>query len=109
MANKCIATAKGLTGPVGLHFPALKPPLVIHTFADASHGTKKTAYAQEGIVVLLCEDRLDLKVNGTLMAEQLKMISGRCHVLHFLSRKAKRVSYSTLHAETLSACAGKDL
>jgi hypothetical protein len=107
--NKCIAYAKGLLGIVGLHFPVLKPPLVVQTFADASHGSKHTAYAQEGIVVLLCEDRLDVRENATLTDLQNSSIGGRCHVLHFLSRKAKRVSYSTQHAETLSACAGKDL
>ena len=112
LANKTIAYAKSLlpgTGIAGLHFPVLKPPLAIHTFADASHGNKQTAYAQEGIVVLLCEDRLDVKQSATLADLEAARISGRCHVLHFLSRKAKRVSYSTLHAETLSACAGKDL
>ena len=83
----------------GLFFPKLHPPLCLMAIADASFSTKSTSYAVEGTLTVLRTAPSNLQT-GTQSA---KAWSGPCHVLAHHSGKAKRVSHSTSHAETLAA------
>ena len=66
-------------------------------------------------MVLLMEDRgfsdrsIQLSPDGILHQSDYIKMMGFAHCLVCASHKAKRVSYSTSHAETLSACFGKEL
>ncbi len=62
-------------------------------------------------MILLCEDRLEFQDLGPISLSDAEawLQGGKAHVLAFISRKAKRISYSTSHAETLSACGGLEL
>jgi len=100
---------------LGLIYAPLHPPFRIVTNADSSHATKESAYAREGVMVLLMEDRgfsdrsIQLSPDGILLPSEYIKMMGFAHCLVCASHKAKRVSYSTSHAETLSACFGKEL
>ena len=83
----------------GMYFRKLQPPLCLMAIADASFSTKNTSYAVEGTLSVLKTAPVGL-TPGTQSA---KVWSGQCHVLAHHSGKAKRVSHSTSHAETLSA------
>ena len=96
---------------LGLHY-AFWPTgtkLRIQCVHDASSATKGRAYAQEGVLVLLTPE-----LNQTLLRqdevecddEAINMLSNYGHILYAHGGKAKRVSYSTSHAETLSAVNG---
>ena len=88
----------------------LRPPLKILTHADASHATKESAYAREGVMVLIMEDnKPTVSADGIVQASSFGKIDGFAHCLVCAAHKSKRVSYSTSHAETLSACFGKEL
>ncbi|CAE7265673.1 unnamed protein product [Symbiodinium sp. CCMP2592] len=66
-------------------------------------------YAQEGVLVLLCEDHLSHfseDYEHVLDDRQCQHLGGRCHILWAHGAKAKRISYSTSHAETLAAISG---
>ncbi|CAE8712610.1 unnamed protein product [Polarella glacialis] len=109
-ANALVVRAKKYAAGCGLHFCKLTPPLRILTITDASHASKLSSYAQEGVIVLLTEDRqprLDL-VNKELTDFDCVLQSGRCHVFIGNSNKAKRISSSTSHAETLAATNGRE-
>ena len=76
---------------------------------DASAASKGRAYSQEGVVILLMPDLLDLDpqihtVNGNVMAEE--RFGGVAHILSAHGARSKRVSYSTSHSETLAAMSG---
>ena len=76
---------------------------------DASASSKGRAYSQEGVIILLMPDQLDLDskvhtVNGNVMAEG--RFGGVAHILSAHGAKSKRVSYSTSHSETLAAISG---
>ncbi len=76
---------------------------------DASAASKGRAYGQEGVVILLMPDLLDLDdqvhtVNGNVMSEE--RFGGVAHILSAHGAKSKRVSYSTSHSETLAAISG---
>ena len=64
-------------------------------------------------MVLLMEDRgpklSELGSDGILKSPDYLKMMGFGHCLVCASHKAKRVSCSTSHAETLSACFGKEL
>ena len=81
---------------------------------DSSHATKESAYAQEGVLILLMHDG-DLVFadsDSPLFKKVLRSkdsMSGFCHVIAFISHKAKRVSSSTSMAETLAAVHGKEI
>ena len=66
-------------------------------------------------MILLMEDRgfsdrsIQLSSEGVVPQHELIKLMGFAHCLVCASHKAKRVSYSTSHAETLSACFGKEL
>lgn len=96
---------------LGLHFKFFEPgtKLRIQCFHDAASATKGKSYAQEGILVLLMpelcptllrQDEVDCS------SEDAIKLCGFGHVLFAHGGKSKRVSYSTSHAETLSAVNG---
>ena len=96
---------------VGIYFMKLNPSrgLRLACFHDPIPFTKEKAYAHEGVMVLLMEDNLTTsegeyeKDCDDFMAMKQ---GGRAHVLWSHSAKAKRLSYSTSHAETLAGISG---
>ena len=109
--NGVVKKAKQNADSFGICFPVLTPPLKISQFTDASHATKTSSYAMEGIVTLLMEDHeLKLDQDVTELSNVAAAgLSGYAHLLAWSGRKAKRISYSTSHAEALAICAGKDI
>ena len=75
--------------------------------ADSSHASATSSYAFEGNLVFL-QPECDAKPQQTkdfgeaLPANNVPGLSSRVHPLHVKSQKAKRLSQSTSHAETLS-------
>ncbi|CAE7659853.1 unnamed protein product [Symbiodinium microadriaticum] len=110
MANRVVQKAKhGDYINLGLHYCFLKGPLRLMCTRDASSANKDRNYAQEGILVVLCEDGLNIDVNDYKLeaSDALAMaLGGKANVLWSRGAKAKRVSYSTSHAETLAAIGG---
>ena len=86
------------TAHLGLHYHRLTPPLRIMAISDASHASSSTSYAIEGTMVLMVEDRVSNLTAGIVNA---KVLNSRCHVFWANSMKAKRISHSTSHAESL--------
>ena len=98
---------------VGLYFMKLRPEkgLRLACFHDSSSFTKDKAYAHEGIVVLLMEDHVapkDDEYEVICDETQVRRHGGRAHVLWSHGAKAKRIAYSTSHAETLAAISGHE-
>ena len=94
---------------LGLHYRFLEGRLRLLCIHDASSANKDRNYAQEGILVLLCEDNfvVDKDVFKLEASDDLTAsFGGKAHVLWSHGAKAKRVSYSTSHAETLAAIGG---
>jgi len=81
----------------GLCYPKLEGPVSILAVSDASFSTKSTSYAIEGTAVFL-RPRLPDNV-GTASASAF---SSYVHMLAHHSGKAKRISHSTSHAESLA-------
>ena len=79
--------------------------VVIH---DASAATSTKNYAQEGVLVVLMSDHLDVASNHIVASDEFAKykLSGCAQLLHMQSSKAKRISYSTSHGETLAALNG---
>ena len=75
---------------------------------DASAASSTKNYAQEGVIVVLMADYLDVEDNHVIASDEFARtrLSGRAQLLHMQSNKAKRVSYSTSHGETLAAING---
>ena len=77
---------------------------------DASAPSKQRDYAQEGVLVLLVEDRLhqaeDYEIDGDKIPEE--NFGGKAHVLWSQGSRSKRISYSTSHGETLAAINGME-
>ena len=96
---------------VGIYFMKLNPSrgLRLACFHDSSSFTKEKAYAHEGVMVLLMEDNIKTtegeyeKTCDDFMAMKH---GGRAHILWSHGAKAKRISYSTSHAETLAGISG---
>jgi hypothetical protein len=110
-ANTVVRKAKKYREGCGLYFPYLQPPLALRVFHDSSHATKTTSYAQEAVLVLLTTD-YDISLpsqDHKLTDSQVSALSGGCHAVATISRKAKRVSYGTSQAETGAAIVGKEL
>ena len=57
-ANALLMKVKKYGEGVGLYFPRLTPPLRFGSVRDACGTKKESSYAQEGMLVLLLEDRL---------------------------------------------------
>ena len=79
--------------------------VVIH---DASAATSSKNYAQEGVLVVLMSDHLNVGENHIIADDNFARdkLSGFGQLLHMQSTKAKRISYSTSHGETLAALSG---
>ena len=75
---------------------------------DASAATSTKNYAQEGVLVFLMSDTVNLAESHIVASDDFARhrLSGRAQLLHMQSNKAKRVSYSTSHGETLAAING---
>ena len=74
--------------------------------SDASAANSTSNYASEGSVVCLTEDRIDefRTEKGDYQSDwEVNLHSGKYHSIIASSGKAKRVSYSTSHAETNAA------
>ena len=114
MANQVLKRAQLPDyGDVGLYFMKLRPEkgLRLACFHDSSSFTKEKAYAHEGIVVLLMEDHVvpkDDEYEVICDDNQVRRHGGRAHVLWSHGAKAKRIAYSTSHAETLAAISGHE-
>lgn len=96
---------------LGLHYRFMNPKckLRLQCIHDASSASKGKCYAQEGVLVVLMPElddemlRLDEMTCDQAMIQKLSSFG---HILFAHGGKAKRVSYSTSHAETLSAING---
>ncbi|CAE7280604.1 RE2, partial [Symbiodinium microadriaticum] len=75
---------------------------------DASAATSTKNYAQEGVIVVLMADHFLTDENHVVVDDDTARhyLSGQAQLLHCQSNKAKRVSYSTSHGETLAAING---
>ena len=98
---------------VGLYFRKLDPRhgLRLACFHDSSSHTKEKSYAHEGVLILLMEDHVKPKdglYEITCNDEEIKCHGGHAHILWSHGSKAKRISYSTSHAETLAAISGHE-
>ena len=76
---------------------------------DASSASQGRTYANEGILVLLTIDKLNIDdkihdISGLHYDPEL--FGGPAHILWSQGNKAKRISYSTSHGETLAAING---
>ena len=84
----------------GLIFRKLKPPLVLYSISDASFASASTSYAVEGHCVCLAEQRTIHAYKDGMFTS--KALDSQVHLLLASSKKAKRVSHSTSHAEALA-------
>ncbi|CAE7765903.1 RE2 [Symbiodinium sp. KB8] len=75
---------------------------------DASAASSTKNYAQEGVIVVLMSDHFRTDENHVTVDDYVAKtyLSGQAQLLHCQSNKAKRVSYSTSHGETLAAING---
>ncbi|CAE7557756.1 RE2, partial [Symbiodinium sp. CCMP2456] len=109
-ANGVVKRARHEAGQgMGLYFEKLVSLLRLACVHDSPAAGNVRNYAQEGILVLLCEDRVgqfDRDYEHVLDDTQCQALGGRCHILWAHGAKAKRISYSTSHAETLAAVSG---
>lgn len=91
---------------IGLHYRQFTSEnLRLVCVHDASSASEGRHYAQEGILILLADDQWkgrSIDREEEFDSETVKAYSGVMHVLRSHGVKAKRVSYSTSHAETLS-------
>ena len=110
MANALVkkATENG-NHTLGLHYRYVKSKRwrtqCIHDASSASQGRH---YAQEGVIVLLIPELPQDILNQDVVCENsdAARLCNYGHVLYAQGSKAKRVSYSTSHAEILAAVAG---
>jgi hypothetical protein len=111
LANETVRRAQKHNHKAALHFAPLRGKLRLVCVSDASHATKKTSYAQEGISILLKEDFKWHANEGehTFSNDDVGQMTGTAHLLYSGSHRSKRVSSSTSHAESLSAVSGQDI
>ena len=98
---------------LGLVYRHLDPnrPWRIMCIHDASAASKGRVYAHEGILILLAHDTLDLEDKCFSISGEdfpCSRFGGSAHILWAQGNKAKRVSYSTSHGETLAAINGME-
>eukprot|EP00959_Pyramimonas_sp_CCMP1952_P177796 3716027-Pyramimonas_sp.AAC.1 len=92
---------------MGLYFRRLHGPFKLSSITDASHGSRVTSYAHEAQGLFLCEDRpIRITKDGQLCPEDYSKFLSKAHPLSGTSKKGKRISYSTSHAEAVSAVGG---
>ena len=91
---------------IGLHYRQFESEnLRLVCVHDASSASKGRHYAQEGVLILLADDKWKghhIDLEEEFDSQSVKAHGGVMHLLHSHGAKAKRVSYSTSHAETLS-------
>ena len=109
IANQAVDKAKA-DPDIGLIYRPFKTKhrrlVLVH---DASSASKGRQYAQEGILVMLADDHFaekTLEAHHECDNRDVLHHGGVMHVLFSHGAKAKRVSYSTSHAETLSMVNG---
>lgn len=109
IANQAVDKAKA-DPDIGLIYRPFKTKhrrlVLVH---DASSASKGRQYAQEGILVMLADDQFaekTLEAHHECDDRDVLHHGGVMHVLFSHGAKAKRVSYSTSHAETLSMVNG---
>ena len=76
---------------------------------DSSVAGNVRSCAQEGVLVRLCEDHLQDYQHDyvhELNDQGANTFGGKAHILWAHGAKAKRISHSTSHAETLRAISG---
>ena len=106
-ANGVVKRAQSECGQgLGLHYRRLRGPLRVLCIHDSSAAGSTRSYAQEGVLVLLCEDHLQDYQHDYEHELSAKVFRGKAHILWAHGAKAKRISYSTSHAETLAAISG---
>ena len=107
-ANNTVKRAQSVEPNLGLIFRKLRGPLRVMCIHDSSAAGNVRHYAQEGILVVLAEDKLQhfTEYEHVLSNDEARLLGGTVHVLWAHGAKAKRVSYSTSHAETLAAISG---
>ena len=108
-ANNVVKKAKAeLNQNVGLHYRTMRPPFRLACVHDSSAAGNVRHYAQEGVLVMLCEDKLGKysRDEHVLEDRETKLLGGRAHILWGHGAKAKRISHSTSHAETSAAISG---
>ena len=101
---------------VGLHYRFMEDKHIrLACIHDASSSSKGRYYAQEGILIGLMADKFygAIREPETVFhngegPQGVGQHAGVFHVLHASGSKAKRISYSTSHAETLSMVGGME-
>ena len=106
--NLLIARAKRDKDAAIFYRPLLEARYRIVVIHDASAATSTKNYAQEGVIVVLMNDFINTDRNHIVASDEFarSTLSGKAQLLHVQSSKAKRVSYSTSHGETLAAING---
>ena len=91
-----------------IYRPLPRRHLRIFCIHDASAASSTKNYAQEGVVILLVADNVNIPKEHYVVDNGFakNQLSGRAQVVYASSNKAKRVSYSTSHGETLMAING---
>ena len=85
---------------LGLLFLPLPPPWRFLSIGDASGASTKTSYAIEGGLALRMSDAPDMpRTKQELCGSWL---NGTAHILVHSGKRAKRISHSTSHGETLA-------
>ena len=88
-----------------LHFPILRWPFRAVSVADAGHASKASSYAHEGALALIMSD-VDVGLmpkSDVVDYDNIQRLSGPAHAVGSFSRKSRRISHSTSHAETVVA------
>ena len=114
-ANQILLKVKEFA-TIGLHYRVMESPKVrLVCIHDASSASQGRHYAQEGLLICLAEDKFaDKAMDFETVFEdgendgEVGQHGGFMHVLFASGSKAKRVSYSTSHAETLSMVGGME-
>ena len=103
-ANSLLKRAQRDSCMNGLHYGPLSLPLRLVAVADCGHASKKSCYPYEGMAVLLMHDSFGRRRPGEWSSgAAASSLGGSGHVVYFSARRAKRISHSTSHAETLAA------
>lgn len=114
-ANQILQKVKEFS-TVGLHYRVMESPQVrLVCIHDASSASQGRHYAQEGLLICLAEDKfageeMDFETvfEDGEGPQGVERHGGFMRVLFASGSKAKRVSYSTSHAETLSMVGGME-
>ena len=101
---------------VGLHYRIMENPNVqLMCIHDASAASTGRSYAQEVLIIGLAEDKFyginmpnEVEFKDGTGEGTVDQHGGTLHVLHASGSRAKRSSYSTGHAETLSMVGGME-